>query len=777
MKKFYLFFIFICMIVFNVYADTETPIETLTYTITPFNSYTITETQTETPYISMTETLTYTFTPAITPTHTVTLVLLSTDSPTDTITPTITETETETPFVSPTDSATNTQTITPTPTVTVTFAPAYSVPFFDDFSSDMGWEYGPEWERGYATASSGQFYGFPDPDFDHTDTSDNMLAGVIIGGNAGTQVHDFYYLTSPVIDTSGVSPLELRFWRHLNSDYYPFMESVVEVFDGVNWIRIYSNGGAGVNDSYWKEEVYDVTVYANPDFRVRFGHNVGSAGVYVISSWNIDDVYIGPPFPTPTITQTGTITQTWTISPTHSISPTFTDTFTISPTHSISPTFTTTPTWTRTPTPTITHTQISPYGIGMDWELVTTNPGFTPRQGHTGAVFNEKMWVIAGAGSSGISSNDVWSSSDGINWTQETASAGFLPRTAHTTVVFNNKLWVIGGVDHNSGMIYNDIWSSTDGINWIQETAAAPFLPRYLHTSVVYNNKIWVIAGSGGPSSGYLNDVWSSSDGMNWIQVSSYSAFIPRCGLTSAVINDRIYLFNGYDAFRKMLNDVWYSDDGLYWTNEMSDAPYADRMSNSMIFAKELVWVIGGYNFNFLNDVWVAPDGKYWTQLTASANFSPRTGFVLLYYLDKLWVIGGMEQTGQVKNDVWRSPPQYSTRTATPTIIPFEEEKELKIQDVLIFPHPFNPKKSDNLRINFYLTQYCNEVRIKIYTAAFRLIKSEVFISNTDAGRKQCLLDSQKLQDMSSGLYYFVLEAEKESKKARSKADYLVILK
>gem|GEM_PF-1532875 len=784
MKK-YLFVFSLFLICCFIYADTETLTETpdisATETIfisateiwtnTPSPTYTVTGLQT----VSFTETISNTFTP------TETSFVSPIETFTETMTPTITPTETETLFVSPTDS--NIWTITATPTMTWTFTPVptYSLPFFDDFSTDLGWNYGPEWERGYATLSSGHVYGFPDPAFDHSPSSDNILAGVVIGGNASTVVHDFYFLTSPVINAEGIPSLEFRFWRYLNSDYLPFMESVVEVFDGTNWVRIYSNGGAGVNDSYWQEQVYDVTAYANPNFQVRFGHYVGSAGVYVVSSWNVDDVYIGPPLPSPTITQTWTISQTWTItetftiSPTHSISPTSTDTATISPTHSISPTFTITPTSTITFTVTVTHTPISPYGIGIDWEIATSNAGFTPRQGHSGAVFNNKMWVIAGSGNSNIATNDVWSSTDGINWVMETSSAGFSPRTSHSTVVFNNKLWVIAGVNYVSGEKFNDVWSSTDGINWTQETASALFDHRYLHTSVVFNNKIYVIAGYG--PSGYLCDVWSSFDGITWVQENSYAPFSPRCGLTSVVANERIYIFNGYDTFRNMKNDVWSSNDGINWVCETSVSPYKERMSNAMAFINGLIWMIGGYNYSFFNDVWVAPDGKYWTRIASSADFTPRAGFAMLYYNDKLWVIGGRDSSGKVKNDVWYSPPEDKTPTPSVTSTPVLSETELKINDVLIYPHPFNPKKQDDLKIKFYLTHSCKEVSIKIYTAALRLIKSEVILTNATAGNKQCFLSAQKLLNLSNGLYYFILEAEDKDKKIRSKADYLVILK
>lgn len=101
--------------------------------------------------------------------------------------------------------------------------------FFEDFSDNSaGWTLGTEWQIGPATGSPGSGHGNPDPAQDFTPTSDNGLAGVIIGGNATTSLHDYYFLTSPVINLSNAfTPVTLSFRRWLNSDYLPFMQNVV----------------------------------------------------------------------------------------------------------------------------------------------------------------------------------------------------------------------------------------------------------------------------------------------------------------------------------------------------------------------------------------------------------------------------------------------------------------------------------------------------------------------------------------------------------------------
>src|SRR4249920_783494 len=56
----------------------------------------------------------------------------------------------------------------------------------DSFANNsLGWTLGPEWEIGPASESTGHEIGYPDPATDYTsDSDDNGVAGVVIGGNA-----------------------------------------------------------------------------------------------------------------------------------------------------------------------------------------------------------------------------------------------------------------------------------------------------------------------------------------------------------------------------------------------------------------------------------------------------------------------------------------------------------------------------------------------------------------------------------------------------------------
>lgn len=171
--------------------------------------------------------------------------------------------------------------------------------FADDFSDNaQGWSLGAEWQIGFAMPSSNGVFG-ADPAADHSSTADNGVAGVVIGGNASTNLHSYYWLESPPFNTQNAAgQVIFGFYRWLNSDYDPYMHNAVEVWNGVQWINLWTSGGPpGVEDSPpngmgWTYISYDVTAYKNAGMRVRFGFDITSAGVYTIGSWNLDDVLV-----------------------------------------------------------------------------------------------------------------------------------------------------------------------------------------------------------------------------------------------------------------------------------------------------------------------------------------------------------------------------------------------------------------------------------------------------------------------------------------------------
>ncbi|MHC4841479.1 MAG: Ig domain-containing protein, partial [Planctomycetota bacterium] len=93
--------------------------------------------------------------------------------------------------------------------------PPASMPFSDDFSSDTGWQYDTGWQRGSATAYSGASPPRTEPGTDNSPTSDNMIAGHLIGADYAASMGAAVWLTSPPVDCSTASTVSLRFYRWL----------------------------------------------------------------------------------------------------------------------------------------------------------------------------------------------------------------------------------------------------------------------------------------------------------------------------------------------------------------------------------------------------------------------------------------------------------------------------------------------------------------------------------------------------------------------------------
>jgi hypothetical protein len=167
--------------------------------------------------------------------------------------------------------------------------------FTEAFANNAaGWTLDTQWAIGPTAVSN--CGGGSDPALDHTPTPDNGVAGVVLGGCIpDNTVHDYYCLTSPIVDTT-VAPADvhLSYWRWLNSDYTPYMKNKIEVFNGITWVLLFETGGSpGVADAAWQFFTYDVSAHKNNKFQARWCFNVGSTGVFIRSSWNVDDVTLG----------------------------------------------------------------------------------------------------------------------------------------------------------------------------------------------------------------------------------------------------------------------------------------------------------------------------------------------------------------------------------------------------------------------------------------------------------------------------------------------------
>lgn len=154
---------------------------------------------------------------------------------------------------------------------------------------------------------------------------------------------------------------------------------------------------------------------------------------------------------------------------------------------------------------------------GVNWtKLTISRPMWSPRGMIVGSVvFNGRMYIIGGGLYDTPGSprryfyTDVWSSSNGAAWRYE-GHAPWPYRQYHNVAVWDNKIWVIAGWNNADINVLSqgnlaDAWYSEDGRTWT-ELPDVPFAPRHASSVFVHQDALWVVTGNNMQS-----DVWRLS--------------------------------------------------------------------------------------------------------------------------------------------------------------------------------------------------------------------------------------------------------------------------
>jgi hypothetical protein len=167
-------------------------------------------------------------------------------------------------------------------TVTVTVTTSGLVLLHDfPMTSDPGWSAEGDWAFGQP-AGGGTHNG--DPAVGHTG---NNVCGYNLGGDYGEDL-PAQYLTSPALDLSVASTVELRFWRWLGVEGH-FDEASVQVSnDGMSWTTVWANGSSTITDTSWTEVVLDLSAVADNESTVFIRWGMGPTdGSVTYPGWNL----------------------------------------------------------------------------------------------------------------------------------------------------------------------------------------------------------------------------------------------------------------------------------------------------------------------------------------------------------------------------------------------------------------------------------------------------------------------------------------------------------
>ena len=154
---------------------------------------------------------------------------------------------------------------------------------------DPGWSMEGDWAFGAPAGGAGD-HGGADPTSGYTGTA---VCGYNLDGGYANGMTVEQFMTTEAIDCSGLSAVELRFWRWLGVEGAEFDHARVQVSnDGQDWTTVWENEDT-IDDGAWVEMTLDISEVADgqPTVYIRWGMGTTDAG-WSYCGWNIDDVQI-----------------------------------------------------------------------------------------------------------------------------------------------------------------------------------------------------------------------------------------------------------------------------------------------------------------------------------------------------------------------------------------------------------------------------------------------------------------------------------------------------
>lgn len=145
-------------------------------------------------------------------------------------------------------------------------------------------------------------------------------------------------------------------------------------------------------------------------------------------------------------------------------------------------------------TPTMFYRDMWQSRDGIQWTQISSN---MPASNEQVLIFQNQIWLLGKDG--------VWTTTDGKAWRQTATGKPFSDRGSFGAEVFDGKMWIFGGM--GTTKTTNEVWFSQDGTTW-QEAEHAPWFPRGGEYSTVFDGKLWIYGGKTGTTYDQADDVW-----------------------------------------------------------------------------------------------------------------------------------------------------------------------------------------------------------------------------------------------------------------------------
>lgn len=157
-----------------------------------------------------------------------------------------------------------------------------------DMSTNPGWSTNGQWA--YGTPTGGGSHNL-DPTSGYTGPS---VYGYNLAGDYPNNMSATEYLTTPALNCSAATGVELRFRRWLGVESSTYDHASLDVSNnGTSWTTIWEHSGTSLSESSWSLQTFDVSAIADNQSTVYFRWGMGTTdGSVTYPGWNIDDVEI-----------------------------------------------------------------------------------------------------------------------------------------------------------------------------------------------------------------------------------------------------------------------------------------------------------------------------------------------------------------------------------------------------------------------------------------------------------------------------------------------------
>lgn len=381
----------------------------------------------------------------------------------------------------------------------------------------------------------------------------------------------------------------------------------------------------------------------------------------------------------------------------------------------------------------------------QQWQYKSPMP--TARKGITGAVLDNRIWVLGGAKRENNALNRVEVYNPAADSWDTRVPSLLKARDNATAQVWQNSIYVFGG--RNGHELIREVERyDPDSAKW--EIIGQIPTPRFGMASLVVDSTIWLIGGTGLNYNTFYNrvDIYYPNEN-RWEELPAKLNFA-RGDPMAAVIEGEVYVFGGY-FYGPMANYERYDTTGAAWS-VAGDMLY-NCASSGFVQQDNKIFLIGGSGQSgMLRNVQIfQPEFMQWSE--GPQLHTPRRELLAANVAGKIYAIGGR---GMMMYSVYNSVEELDLLVGVNTPINEQPVTHLLIDN---YPNPF--QKGTTVRV---ILPANDILQVTIYDILGREVY-RLFEGNLFAGEHLFSISADIFAgfNLSAGIYFIRLSGSKYS--------------